>query len=300
MVLLILVGLVFYVGLPLWGAWRVRRRWDKFREAATAALASPELDFSLVQSVGELPSGAFRLTGILEAFEGNDRLWVGNGRVSVAVLLRGAPVYFLDEQPDPFGPGVEPPRRAESASLGTLPEGTQFLVWGSLARDDQGQVHFATGSDTRLLVLAFEGNPSTVLTRAVFSGRATLEHWNSWTPVSVGWGVLLAFLLAWEGLRSGGDTVTGLWALALALLPSTFFLPPGILFFYAFARLWTRARNLRARLALVRLHGPGTGPGAAQLRHEARKLELTAQGSLTLAMALNVLLLAEILRYWVL
>ena len=121
MVLLVLVGLVFYVGLPLWGAWRVRRRWDKFREAATAALASPEIDFPSLQATGDLPAGAFRLTGILEAFEAGDRLWVGNGRVSVAVLLRGAPVYFLDEQTDPFGPGVEPPRRAESATLGGPP-----------------------------------------------------------------------------------------------------------------------------------------------------------------------------------
>lgn len=300
MVLLLVVGLTFYAILPLWGAWRVRRRWDKFREAATEALGSPEIDFSLVQSAGDLPSQAFRLTGTLEAFEGSDRLWIGNDRVSVAVSLRGAPVYFVDEQTDPFGPGVEPPRRAEASSLGTLPEGTQFLVWGNLARDARGQVHFASQPDRKLLVLAFEGNPGTVLTRAVFAGRATLEHWNSWTPVSVGMGVLLAFLLAWRGLRPAGDPVTGLWALAVALLPSTFFLPPGILFFYAFARIWTRARNLRAQLALVRLHGPGNGPGALELRRRARQLELVAQVSLTVALGSNVVLLAEILRFWVL
>lgn len=299
MVAVVVLALVFYAVLPLWGAWRVRRGWDRFREAATAALHAREVDFSLLQSDSVLPGDPCRLTGTLEAFEGEDRLWVGNLLVSIAVSLRGTPVYFLDDQTAPFGPGVEPPRKAEASSLGALPEGTQFLVCGPLTRDDQGQVHFAATDDHRLLVLAFEGDPSSVLTRAVFSGRAPLDHWNSWTPLSLGVGFLGFFLLAWDGLRPEGDRSAGLWALALALLPATFFLPPGILLFYAFGRLWSRARDLRAQLALVRLRTEGDGEEALSIRSRARKDEVAAQASLGLGMVANVVLLAGLLRFWV-
>jgi len=299
MVLILLVALVFYGVIPLWGAWRVRKAWNRFREAGIQALGSPEVDFSLLPSDQPLPTSPVRLTGTLEAFEGDDRLWIGNDRVSMAVSLRGAPVYFVDEVADPFAVGVEPPRRAEAGSLGALPEGTQFLVWGTLARDGRGQAHFANGAHQRLLVLAFEGSPATVLTRAVYAGRSPIDHWNSWTPFSVGVGFLLLLVLAYTDLRPGGDRHLGLGALALALLPATFFLPPGILFFYGFARLWSRARDQRARLDLTRMVTGRAGPERAAGRRQARRIELVAHGALGLALLANSLVLIFLLRLWV-
>lgn len=299
MVTIVLVALVFYGILPLWGAWRVRKSWNRFRDAGIRALESPEVDFSVLQSDNDLPSRPLRLTGTLEAFEGDDRLWIGNDRVSMAVSLRGAPVYFLDEEADPFAVGVEPPRKAEAGSLGALPEGTQFLVWGTLARDSRGQVHFATSSSQRLLVLAFEGSPATVLTRAVYAGRSALDHWNAWTPFAVGLGFLLLLILAYADLRPGGDRAVGLAALALALLPSTFFLPPGILFFYGFARLWARARDQRARLDLTRMVTGRAGPERARGRRQARWIELAAHASLGLAVLSNSVVLIVLLRLWI-
>jgi hypothetical protein len=293
---IVLAALVFYALLPLAGAWRVRRSWARFRQAALRALGSPEVDFSLLQSEGTLPGHPLRLTGTLEAFEGRDRLWIGNDRVSAAVSLRGVPVYFIDEQAAPFAIGVDPPRKAEAASLGALPEGTQFLVAGTLARDERGLVHFASGPDHGLLVLAFEGDPSTVLTRAVYAGRPVLDHWNSWTPVSLGVGFLFLLVLAYAQLRPDGDRSSGLVGLALALLPSTFFLPPGILFFYGFARLWARARDQRARSDLSR----ATGRLATQQQGlSAPWCEAVSQLSLALGILLNAGLLVVLLRLWV-
>ena len=98
----LLVALVFYGVLPLVGAWRARRSWARFRESTLNALRAPEVDFSVLQSDGGLSPGTFRLTGTLEAFEGSDRLWVGNDRVSAAVSLRGVPVYFLWRRKSPM------------------------------------------------------------------------------------------------------------------------------------------------------------------------------------------------------
>lgn len=299
MVTIFLVALTFYAIIPLWGAWRVRRSWNQFREAGIQALGSPEVDFSLLQSDTVLPSGPLRLTGTLEAFEGADRLWVGNGQVSMAVSLRSVPVYFVDEEPDPFTVGVEPPRKAEAASLGALPEGTQFLVWGALVRDGRGQAHFASTPAQKLLVLAFEGNPSTVLTRAVYAGRSIIDHWNSWTPVSVGVGFALLLILSYADLRPLGDRHVGLTALALALLPSTFFLPPGILFFYGFARLWSRARDMRARLDLTRMVTGRAGPERQKGRHQARVREVVSHAFLGLGVLTNAILLVLLLRLWI-
>lgn len=296
---IILIALVFYGVLPLWGAWEVRRSWKRFREAGIRALGSPEVDFSLLQSDTALPSRPVRLTGTLEAFEGQDRLWVGNEKVSIAVSLRGVPVYFVDEAPDPFTVGIEPPRKAEASSLGALPEGTQFLIWGNLARDGRGQAHFASTPSHKLLVLAFEGSPATVLTRAVYAGRSVLDHWNAWTPLSVGLGFLLLLVLAYVDLRSGGDRRTGLVALALALLPSTFFLPPGILFFYGFARLWARARDIRARMDLTRMVTGRPDANRQKGILQARRYEWASHGALGLALLGNGLLLVFLLRLWV-
>lgn len=294
---IVLVALFFYGILPLVGAWRGRRSWAHFRENTLNALRAPEVDFSVLQAEGPPPTGTWRLTGTLEAFEGSDRLWVGNDRVSAAVSLRGVPVYFLDDHPEPFALGVEPPRKAEAASLGALPEGTQFLVSGALARDVRGPVHFASRPETDLLVIAFEGDSSTVLQRAVSSGRPMIDHWNAWTPVSVGLGFLLLLVLSYADLRSTGHRESGLLGLALALLPSTFFLPPGIVFFYGFARLWARARESRARSDLARVQADSRR--ATWEAGRARRRELASQGALFMGIVLNAALLVSVLRLWV-
>ncbi len=231
-VTLLAIALVFYFFLPLIGAWRVRRSWSRFRSMAFKALESPEADLSLLQSGS---SGTFRLTGRLEAFEDRDRLWIGGEKVSAAVSLRGAPVYFLDE---------EPPRRVDAASLGALPEGTPFLVAGPLA-GKPGQAHFSAAPGRDLLVLAF-GEPGTAIQRAIASGRPRFDLWNSWTPVALSAGFALLVILAYVDLKPGGNRDEGVMALALALLPSTVFLPPGILGLLGFVRLWGQARSRRS------------------------------------------------------
>lgn len=298
MAVVLLTALVFYVLVPLAGSWRLRRLWEKFRAKALDALDAGDIGFSHLQSDSVLPGHPLRLIGRLEAFEGEDRLWIGNDQISAAVSLLGTPVYFLDEQFSHDGLTVEPPRKAEAASLGALPEGTHFLVAGPVSRDSQGQVQFAAGPDHPLLVLAFEGDPQTVLTRAIYSGRPVVDHWNSWTPVSLAIGILLLLTAAYAGLRAGEDRSVGLVSLSLALLPATFFLPPGILFFYGFTQIWAQGREHRASADLGRAeHLPGAQ--ITQWIARARWYESAAQGLLALGMVGNTLLLVALLGLWV-
>jgi len=268
-----------------------------FRQDVLAALGALEVDFPLLQTGHVVPSGRHRLTGTLEAFEGSDRLWIGNDRVSVAVSLVHTPVFFLegsetaDEPPDP-------PRRVEASSLGALLEGTQFLVSGDLQADSAGQLHFASDPGAgRLLVLAFEGDPTTVLRRALVAGRPVIDHWNSWTPISVGLGITALLILAW--LQWGALGRSGPLALALAFVPSTFFLPPGIAFFYGFGRFWGRARRLRAEADIRRTQtGSSRQPHSRAFRTKALVWESVAHGFLTAGIVGNTLLLFWLVELW--
>ena len=277
---LLVIALVFYAVLPLLGSWRVGRGWTRFREAAFRALRAPEADLSLLQFGS---TSDCRLTGRLEAFEGRDRLWIGGEHISASVSLRGAPVYFLDE---------EPPRRVEAAALGALPEGTPFLVAGPLA-GKPGLAHFSAEPDRPLLVLAFEGEPATALERAVVSGRPRVWLWNAWTPIAIGLGFTLLLMAAYFDLKPGGNRGQGVVALALALLPSTCLLPPGIFCFFGFLRLSAQARTRRAAADLRRLKG------GADLKPGARWREILGGALLLAGTALNAALLLTLLRVWI-
>jgi hypothetical protein len=279
-VFLFAIALVFYVVAPLLGAWQARRDWTRFREAVFRAVRSPEADLSLLQTGSSMD---FRLTGRLEAFEGRDRLWIGGERVSAAVSLRGTPVYFLDE---------EPPRRVDASALGALPEGTPFLVAGPLT-GKPGQAHFAAAPGRDLLVLAFEGDPSTALERAVSSGRPRVDIWNRWTPIALGVGFALLLILAYADLKPEGNRSEGTVALGLALLPSTFFLPPGIFCVLGFIRLWAQARVRRATSDAGRLSGTFTAARGAGWREGA------AYALLLAGIAANAALLLAGLKFWI-
>ena len=89
-------------------------------------------------------------------------------------------------------------------------------------------------------------------------------------------------------LRPQGDFEAGRLGLALAMLPATFFLPPGIVFFYGFSRLWSRARDLRSELDLGRSSG----------RNGAFLTETAANFLLLMGGTGNALFLVWLLSLW--
>ncbi len=297
MLLAILTG-IFYVALPLVGAYIVRHRWRVLRASVLAASQWQDCSFSDVQ--GSVPSSPRRFFGHLEAWEGREILWLTDGKLSVPVNVEGADFWFLQTEDVAWSEASdEPPRRVFWKDVRALPEGVTFFVAGQLTEKD-GRSQFHTQAQHKLLLIAYEGRAQSVLTRTIWSSRHKIELWNFLTPLSLAVGLAALLAAGYFLLKIPGERAEGLVALALALLPSTFFLPPGILFFYWFSKIWEQSRRQRAERDVLAFEGKaGTLKWMVQKR-SARRRELLAMTAFLVGAGLNAILLLILLRLWIL
>ncbi len=253
-ILLILgAAALFYIGIPAVGAFVARNQWRRFRAAMVSASLYPTAGPS--RAAG--PSvGRCRFFGTLEAIQGDDRIWIRNGRYSVAADVRGVRVFLIpeeDSQGDASSPG------SGSASLASvpwnrifsLPEGTPLFVGGAFVVEE-GRGVFRNLPHLPLLVVIHDCPRESILAQAIGSGRQRNEYMNSLTLPSVGIGCLVLLLLAFTFLGIP-ERISGLIALTAALAPAVPFLPPGFLFYFAYRSAWKKARHLRAQRDVVRL-----------------------------------------------
>lgn len=250
--LLVTVGLAatFYVIIPGAGAFLVRRRWRRFREALLSSQGAPSLRYGVVPARGE--STRYRFFGKLEAIQADHTIWVGDRTLSVMVNLEGVPVFVMPRTHLEDGaPSDETPRVFYWKELSALAEGTEVFVGGSLV-DDRGSLRFERGPGGDPLVLIFDGPPEALFSRAMWAGRQRNEYWNHLTPISLIAGFVAELL--WAVTLSGQSRLQTVVALVMALIPLLPLFPPGVLGFYWYRRLWRRARRIRAHrdLALLR------------------------------------------------
>ncbi|NNM68214.1 MAG: hypothetical protein HKM06_09410, partial [Spirochaetales bacterium] len=241
-------------------------------------------------------------------WEGREILWLTDGQLSVPVDVKGADFWFLQTPDDDSWNGEhvfqrpdapdEPPRRVFWKDLRALPEGVPFWVAGNLSAGPDGRVCFRN-AETHLLLVAYEGRPETVVARTLWSSRQKIEHWNFITPLSLAVGLMALLIAGYFSLRQPGGRAEGLIALALALVPSTFFLPPGIAFFYAFNKLWTESRHQRGLRDLAFLKNPLDHAARLQYRKKARRGELLAQVLFLIGAGTNAALLLILLKIWI-
>lgn len=199
--------------------------------------------------------GRWRFIGTLEAVQGTNRLWLtGGDGVSVAADLEGAPTYILpwSARGEAGSFGDEEPQILPWKSIAALPSGTQILVAGTLVDSDGRRVFRAAAGEPPLVVL-YEGDARTLLERAVLCGRQRNEYWNHLTRISLLTGFLALFMTGSLVIRDPELRVAGMIAYALCAAPLAVFLPPGVVFYFLYRRLWKRARHLRAERDLFRL-----------------------------------------------
>ena len=266
--LLLIVGIatLLYAAVPAVGAFVARGQWRTFRRTIVAASRYPSATPAAVGREHAPTVGFHRFFGSLEAIQGNDRIWITNGRFSLAADLRGTRVYVIPEadggQGAPGGnaPGAPEDERAAADSeirsvpwsrIFSLPEGTPVFVGGALFAED-GRGVFRDRRRTRLLVILHDCPREAILPRAIGSGRQRNEFMNSFTLPSVAIGSLSLFLLSFS-LLALHEPLLAVASLTAGLAPFTPFLPPGVPLYFAYRRYWKKARSMRAQRDVVRL-----------------------------------------------
>ncbi len=258
-VLLVLgIAFLFYAALPVVGAVFARQRWRQFRATVTRASHYPTVGPGAAGPGRSQPLGHFRFFGTLEAIQGDDRIWLTNGRFSVAADLRNVRVYLIPEmeRSDSFAPSAP---GASPAALGSvpwnrifsLPEGTPVFVGGAVF-SEEGRAVFRDSRPTRLLVVIHDCPRESVVLHAISGGRQRNEYINAVTLPSVAVGSLSLVLLALT-LLSVPDRLSALLALTAGLAPLSPFLPPGFPLYFAYRTAWKKARLLRVQRDVVRL-----------------------------------------------
>jgi hypothetical protein len=252
--LILLAASVFFLLIPGIGAFLTRARWRRFRrlvqESSRYPFARPE---ALDASTGEGGSlGWYRFFGSLEAIQGNDRIWITDGNLSVAAEMRDAMVHLL-----PVETAEEESKEPELEVLPwnrifSLPEGTSILVAGEMRREG-GRAVFKPRRETPLLAVIYEGDKRGIMRRAIWGGRQHFEYWNQFTIPSLITGSFSLIVLTYLMLRDPDLRGMALFALTLSLSPITPFLPPGFPLSFVFRSFWRRARLMRAQRDVLRL-----------------------------------------------
>ena len=112
-ILVIIIAVLFYVVVPAIGAFLARGQWRRFRTAVTTVSHYPTATPGVVGREHAAPVGYYRFFGTLEAIQGDDRIWLTNGRFSVAADLRNVRVYLIPE-----AEGGEPAEEPTSIAKG--------------------------------------------------------------------------------------------------------------------------------------------------------------------------------------
>jgi len=256
--LIILLALVFYASLPAVGAFVARGHWRRFRRMVNEVSHYPTATPTVVGRERSGPVGSYRFFGTLEAIQGDDRIWITNGRFSVAADLRNVHVSLIPEAEGGEADSWSTGGRA-GAALGSvpwsrifsLPEGTPVFVGGRLFAEEGRGIFRDTGK-SRLLVVIHDCPRESVVLRAISSGRQRNEIVNSFTLPSVAVGSLSLLLFAFS-LLALPDRLLAVLALTAAVAPASPFLPPGFPLYFAYRAYWKKARNLRVQRDVIRL-----------------------------------------------
>jgi hypothetical protein len=258
LLLVIGIAILFYVALPALGAFLARDQWRRFRRSVTTVSHYPTATSAVVGREGTAPVGCYRFFGTLEAIQGDDRIWLTNGRFSVAVDLRNVRVHLIPETESNEPVSLSRPGAA-AAALGSvpwsrifsLPEGTPVFVGGALF-SEEGRGVFRDNGRIRLLVVIHDCPKESLVLRAISGGRQRNEYMNTFTLPSVAIGSLSLVLFAFT-LLAQSERVVSLLALTSGLAPLSPFLPPGFPLYFAYRSFWKKARLLRVQRDVVRL-----------------------------------------------
>jgi len=244
------VAFVFYLCIPLVGAFMLRAQWRRFRVRFIELRSAPILryrDVALAAGEGNRVVGRFRLYGLVEALEGSDRVWLRGDEVSALVDLSRSPLYALS--PEGNHPGsVE---RLPWKSVSSLAEGTRMLAAGLLVIE-RGKPVFVEAPGESLIAVSHDCDDRDLATRLVEGARAANEYWTPLSRVSLSLGLAAMSALLFFYDKTSLSTIRAMTFL-VGVLPILPLVPPGLLFFLLYRSLWRRALSLRTSRDLYRM-----------------------------------------------
>jgi len=250
------LAVLFYAAIPGIGGLLARGRWRVFRRTVVDVSRYPTAG---PKSAGREPNvfvGLYRFFGTLEAIQGDDRIWITNGRFSVAADLRDVRVYLLPEGGGGSEAGADAGegdlRSVPWSSIFSLPEGTPVLVGGALF-SEEGRGVFRAHGRNQLLVVIHDCPRESIMERVIWGGRHRNEYMNPFTLPSVATGALSLVILAYSLLANPENRIAALVSLTVGLAPVSPFLPPGFPLYFAYRHFWKKARLMRAHRDVVRL-----------------------------------------------
>jgi len=243
-------ALLFYLLVPIAGAFMLRQQWRRFRDRVSVIGLSPRLryrDIAAARREGRSEVGRFRLSGIIEAIEGNDKVWVRGTGVSALVDLSRAPLYVLE----PGAVEAGSIQRMSWNSVSSLVEGTNISVGGILELEG-GRPVFVDRPDETLIAVCHDGEDSHLASKLTAAGRALNEYWNYPTRISLALGLVAISSILLFYRTSVFPTIRAMVFL-LGASPVLPFAPPGLALFFLYRRLWRRALVYRIERDLLRL-----------------------------------------------
>jgi len=253
---IILITLLFYGIIPVAGAFFARNRWRRFRTSLMQASLRPSLSYKAVHGIDN--TGLYRFFGSLQAIQDDNILWIANSDVSVSLDLEGLPIYILpsvNKEDSSLKTNIYPdesPKRTYWNSLFSLPEKTSIFVTGELISEG-GRSKFRNSKKNPLLIIIYDCEKSDFYSHAILSGRQRNEYWNVLTPGTLTAGSFSLFIYFYLLIQMPYMNFVAVAALSFSLVPVMPFIPPGLLFYYIYRHLWTKARILRAERDLLKL-----------------------------------------------
>jgi len=238
------IAAIFYLGIPLVGAFALRSQWRRFRLRLAELSRAPILsyrDIAVARASGERIVGRFRLYGRVEALEGADRAWLRGEGVSALVDFSRSPLYVLPSDEE----GARNVARLPWTSVTSLAEGTPLFTAGLLVVDGDNPV-FVEEPGESLVAVSYDCGENEIAPRLVEGGRAVNEYWTPITQVSIALG--LAAMSVLMVVYAGKTTFSTLRAMTffIGVLPILSLVPPGLLLYLAYRALWRRAWSLRS------------------------------------------------------
>ena len=281
---------VFYVILPVMGAFVVRGRWRAFRRLVTSSASLPE-PAGLPDVAGE--SGRVLLRGELEAIGGDDELWLRTDSVTVAVSMRGAALYLLSQESDARGSIRYRIERQRWRAVTSIQPGLKAYATGRVCRSGARLTMDSSRDDA--LVILYDGSTADVAEAALRAGRHANEYWNPVGQASLAIGVLAMAGLSSVSLSSAAPALLSAVTLTAAFLPILPVVPPGLAGFMAYRAYWKKALEYRERRDVAEYRTKGSSTAKAW-QMKARMAMMASAGAFLAALLVNAWLLVAFLR----